>query len=134
MTRLRIAALCGGILFAGAAFAAPHFENIYATDSDDGEAMQSFAPDAAKIYVHASMVDIPSGAKMTGSWIAVDTNGVAPPNYKIDSADLTAGIITNTVNFSLSKPNAGWPAGKYRVDLLIDGKPAGAANFVIEKD
>lgn len=134
MTFFRVAALCGGLLFAGVALAAPHFENIYATDSDSGDATDSFTPDAAKIYVHANMVDIPSGAKMTGSWIAVDTNGVAPPNYQIDSSDLTAGTIMNTVNFSLSKPNAGWPLGKYRVNLLIDGKPAGAANFVIEKD
>ena len=130
----RIATLCAGILFAAAVSAAPHFENIYATDSDSGDAIDSFATDAAKIYVHASMVDIPNGAKMTGTWIAIDTNGAAPPNYQIDSSDLTAGLIMNTVNFSMSKPNAGWPVGKYRVDLLIDGKPAGAAKFVVEKD
>jgi len=132
MTRI-VSALCG-LLLAGSAFAAPHFADIYATDSDSGDATDSFGTSAPKIYVHASMVDIPNGAKMTGTWIAVDTNGVAPANYKIDSSDLTAGTIVNTVNFSMTKPNAGWPAGKYRVDLLIDGKPAGAANFTIEKD
>ena len=134
MLKTQIAFLCSGLLFAASAFAAPHFEEIYATDSDSGDAIESFGPAVPKIYVHASMVDIPNGAKMTGTWIAVDTNGAAPPNYKIDSADLTAGVITNTVNFSMTKPNAGWPLGKYRVDLSIDGKPAGAANFTIEKD
>ena len=27
----------------------------------------------------------------------------------------------------MSKPNKGWPPGDYRIDLFIDGKPAGTA-------
>jgi len=65
--------------------------------------------------------------------IAEDTHGAAPANYKIDSVDLTAGALVNVANFSLSKPTAGWPVGSYRVDLFIDGKPAGHKHFVIGK-
>jgi hypothetical protein len=128
----RIAFLSLSLLFAGAAFAAGHFEDVYATDSSDGDAMDTFAPTLPKIFVHAGLADISSGSKLTSDWIAVDTNGAAPPNYKIDSATIDAGAITNVATFSLSKPNAGWPLGKYRVDLSIDGKPAGSVKFSIE--
>jgi len=53
-------------------------------------------------------------------------------DYKIDSAEFTAGMLTNTATFNLSKPNNGWPIGKYRVDVTIDGKPAGSEKFEIE--
>lgn len=121
-----------GLLFAAPLFAAPHFTDIVVSDSKDGDAVETFAPTVGKIFVHAEMADIDKGAKMTGSWIAVDTHGAAPPNYKIDSADLVADGVINTVTYSLSKPNKGWPIGKYRVELSVDGKIVGTASFTIE--
>ena len=132
MTRNRIAFVLFGLLFATAAVCAPHLEGLAVSDSKDGDAMDSFPPTTPKIFGHADLVDVPSGAKIVVSWIAVDTKGVAPPNYKIDSAEFTAGMLTNTATFNLSKPNNGWPIGKYRVDVTIDGKPAGSEKFEIE--
>jgi hypothetical protein len=77
---------------------------------------------------------MPGGTKITSVWICEDSHGIAPPNFKIDSVDVTVGTITNVANFSLSKPNKGWPLGTYRVDLLIDGKASGTAHFVIEAE
>ena len=54
---------------------------------------------------------------------------MAAPNYKIDSVVLKAGRLANRVEFSLCKPNAGWPEGDYRVALFIDDKPAGDVKF-----
>jgi len=130
----RLAAALCGLTIAAAASAAPHFDDIAVSDSEDGDAVDSFGPGVAKIFLHAHMVDIPSGAKMKGTWIAVDTHGVAPANYAIDSAELTANSSVNVVTFSLSKPNSGWPLGHYRVDLGIDGKAAGSAEFDVAKD
>ena len=59
---------------------------------------------------------------------------VAPANYAIASDEVSANGSVNVVNYSLSKPNNGWPIGHYRVDLSIDGKPAGTAEFDIAKD
>ena len=122
------------LVFAGGAQAAPHFEEVTVSDSEGGDATETFAPSTPKIFVHAGLADVAHGSKVSSDWIAEDTGGVAPANYKIDSVTLDTGILTNVVTFSLSKPNAGWPVGKYRVDLLIDGKPAGAAHFKVSKE
>ena len=64
---------------------------------------------------------------------AVEKTGVAPPNYKIDEKELKVYPMMNEVTYSLSKPNAGWPVGEYRVDLYIDNKPAGHVKFRVAK-
>lgn len=123
-----------GLLFAAPLYAAPHFTDIVVSDSKEGDAVDTFSATTAKIFVHADMFDIEKGSKMSGTWIAVDTHGAAPPNYKIDSADLVADGVVNTAIFSLSKPNKGWPIGKYRVELSVDGKVVGSASFAVEGD
>jgi hypothetical protein len=37
----------------------------------------------------------------------------------------------NQADFSLTKPNAGWPAGDYRVELSINGKHASTVHFKV---
>lgn len=131
---IKNALLLTAMLFVAPLQAAPHFEDIVVSDSKDGDAVDSFSPTTTKIFLRAHMVDVASGSKLVTNWIAVDTNGVAPANYKIDSAEFTAGALTNTLDANLSKPNNGWPLGKYRVDLTVDGKPAGSASFTVEAD
>jgi len=124
-----------GLLLATVTYAGqPHYgELTFSNSNDDGdESMEVFAPDTAKIFLKAELVDVPSGAKLTGTWIAEKTDA-APPDFKIDSVDLTVGALTNVATFSLSKPNAGWPTGDYRVELAIDGKPATTAHFKVAK-
>jgi hypothetical protein len=128
----KTAALLAFVLATAAYAGSPHYADLKLSDSEDGDAKSSFAPDTAKIFLHAGLVDIAAGAKLSSAWIAEDTGGVAPANYKIDSMETTAGSIANVETFSLSKPNAGWPVGTYRVDLFIDGKAAGSVPFKVE--
>ncbi len=122
------------LFLATAAYAGtPHYADLTLSDSEDGDAIESFAPDTAKIFLHAGLVDVASGAKLSSDWVAEDTGGVAPANYKIDSVTLDKGMLINVATFSLSKPTAGWPVGKYRVDLFIDGKPSGSVHFKVAK-
>lgn len=123
-----------GLLVATMAIAGePRYSDLGFSDSDDSDtAMDVFATDTPKIFLHATLVDVASGAKLTGTWIAEKTDA-APPDYKIDSVTLTVGALTNIATFSLSKPNAGWPTGDYRVELAIDGKAAGSAHFKVAK-
>ncbi|MDR3385647.1 MAG: hypothetical protein P4L92_01235 [Rudaea sp.] len=130
----RLTALLALLLVTAAYAGAPHYADLKLSDSEDGDAMESFAPDTAKIFLHAGLVDVASGSKLSSTWIAEDTGGVAPANYKIDSVTLNVGMLTNVATFSLSKPTAGWPVGKYRVDLFIDGKASGTVHFKVEAD
>lgn len=118
------------LAFAGS----PHYSDLKLSDSEDGDASTSFTPDTAKIYLHAALNDVASGSKLGSVWIAEDTGGVAPANYKIDSVSLDSGALMNVAVFSLSKPTAGWPVGKYRVDLFIDGNSSGSVKFKVEAE
>lgn len=128
---LVILAFCGA-LAAEEASAAPSLAKIVVSDSQEGPAKTILKPETAKVYVRAELVDIPAGAKIRGDWIAVKT-GVAPPNYKVDSAENVVGKGMNKYTFSMSKPTAGWPEGDYRVDFFIDGKPAAKVPFKVAK-
>jgi hypothetical protein len=98
------------------------------------KAQTVFAPDTPKIVLHVQILDMPAGAKLTASWIAVKT-AVAPPNYKIDAADvkLDKAVSSDESSFSMTKPNAGWPVGDYRVDLAINDKVAASVPFKVAK-
>jgi uncharacterized RDD family membrane protein YckC len=126
---LALAALAPGEAAAGAG----RFEKIVVSDSKGGAAMSTFKSTTAKVFVDVKLVDVPSGTKIRSDWIAIDTGGAAPPNYKVGTNEMKAGGLMNDVTFSYSKPTAGWPAGDYRVDLFMDGKPAGQAKFKVVK-
>lgn len=66
-----------------------------------------------------------------GVWIAEDVGKAAPPNYKIDEATIKmAG--DGKGSFSLSKPNNGFPVGKYRVEIYLGEKLAKTVPFTVK--
>src|SRR2546423_7636629 len=94
---------------------------------------KSFAPDTPQIVCAWRVADVPQqGATLRGVWIATDTAGVAPPNYQIaeKSYPLKQTAMAGGV-FNLSKPNAGWPPGQYRVELYLDERLAKSLQFSI---
>jgi hypothetical protein len=111
--------------------AGPQYQGLVISDQKGGASKTTFKTDTPKIYLHANLADVKSGSMLKGDWIAVKTK-VAPPNYRIDGTELKVGPLMNQVDFNMSKPNAGWPVGDYRIDLFIDGKPAGNMKFKIE--
>ena len=66
-------------------------------------------------------------------WIAEDVGDVAPPNYLIDSATVSLGPGADG-SFTLSRPHRGWPLGKYRMELSVNGELAAVEPFVIQPD
>ncbi|HSN19544.1 MAG TPA: hypothetical protein VLS49_02630, partial [Usitatibacter sp.] len=122
-----------GIGACGESFAgAPRYTDVVLSDARDGAAMATFKPATPKLFLHAKLADVPAGAVVKGAWIAEKTR-VAPPNYKIDESVLKVPPMMTEVVYSMTKPNAGWPEGEYRVDLYIDGKPAGKVKFRVVK-
>ena len=108
----------------------PRVTDVVISEAKDGPAKATFKASTPKVFIRAKLVEMPPGAKLRSEWIAVKT-AVAPPNYKVDSVENTMSAGTTRFDGALSKPTAGWPAGDYRVDLLIDGKPASRATFKI---
>lgn len=109
------------------------FENIIISNAKDADVTETTLPaNSTAIYLSADIDDVSSGSKITVSWIAIDTNDVAPANYKIDEVSFDIGSLENHVNSSLSKPNAGFPVGKYEAVLSVDGKVMETVDFSIK--
>jgi hypothetical protein len=91
----------------------------------------SFTVDAPFINAIANIKHGSPGTKVRGTWISVDA--ISTPNYEILSTEvLLESPGTVNAHFEISKPTKGWPKGNYRVDVSIDGKPAGSANFSVQ--
>jgi hypothetical protein len=99
-----------------------------------GELKTSFESDVPKIYALWSGDAIKVGDKVRGVWIADDVGDAAPKNTKIDEATVTAAETNQEGNFSISKPDKGWPAGKYRLELYVGDKLAQTLKFSIGDD
>ncbi|MGG6896775.1 MULTISPECIES: hypothetical protein [Rhizobium] len=110
------------------------FENIIVSAETDADTTQdSFAKDTPKIFVSAELTEeVPSGSKVNISWIAVDTGGAAPPNYKIDEVNLDITSMINHVNSAMTKPNNGWPVGTYKIEFSVNGKPMESVGFTVK--
>ncbi|MBS3649718.1 hypothetical protein KEU06_13980 [Pseudaminobacter sp. 19-2017] len=99
------------MLAALASAQAEGFEDIILSATEDAEEGQDgFATDMPKIYLSATITnEVASGSKLTVARFALDTGGVAPPNYKIDEVSFDVG--DNHVDASLSRPDNGRPVG-----------------------
>jgi hypothetical protein len=126
-TVLQIAICCLGLLLCLACVACgPSVPTITqatlgagATEDDAAaHASTQFTTDTAKIYCLWKAEGIKTSTPVRGVWIAEDSGGVAPPNYKIDEASVTISS-SSSGNFNLSKPTAGFPAGKYRLEIYF---------------
>ena len=124
------AAVLGMSLATSVHAAGTRYGEIVISDAKGGAEKAVFGATTPKIYVTAEIDGVTTATKLTSKWIAEKTK-VAPPNYEIDTADVTASPMMNEAVFSLSKPDQGWPAGDYRVDLLINGKLAEAVRFKV---
>jgi len=112
-------------------------------EANPGEQKDVFTPDTKLIYLIWKSDQLKEGQALKSVWIADDTNNVAPPHYKIDEAtfnlnkdfkDKMLSTLPGSYwhgDFSLSKPNTGWPVGKYHVDIYLDNDPVKTINFTI---
>lgn len=120
---------------------APKFDCVL-TDSVDssghpGAAKASFSGSTPMLYLICESDQVKKGQVVKTEWIADDTNNAAPNNYKIQeksvdvSRDPAKGEVF-TANFSLSKPDKGWPAGTYHAQVYIDNAPLQAVKFSVQ--
>jgi len=94
-------------------------------------ATSEFPPDAPAVHCAWKAEGVVAGTHFRGVFIAEDVGKVAPPNYKIDEA--TVNLDRNGAgSFTLSKPNNGFPIGKYRLDIYIGEDLAKTLRFAIK--
>ena len=85
-----------------------------------------------EIHALVQLKDVKEGSELKGNWISVDAIG--EPNYLIKSSTINFEAKGDPyAHFMISRPTNGWPSGKYKLDLYIDGKIAGSAPFTVSK-
>ena len=101
-------------------------------------ATERFAADAPVVHVSYKTKDLPkNGDVYTIRWIAEDVGEAAKPNTVIASLEKKVedvpsfGLKHYVVNSQLSKPTAGWPVGKYLVEIKLGDKVVTSARFEI---
>ncbi len=89
-----------------------------------GDKTDSFSP-SDTIYVTVKTVGSASSAELQARWSFED-------GQIIDDSRQTVTPTTNGVmsEFHVSKPD-GWPAGKYKVEILVGGKLAESREFKV---
>jgi len=88
---------------------------------------QTFTTNTPEIYIWFSWANAPDGTGVKAVWI-----------YETQSATITEYPLTlNEINgkgtFSLTKPDAGWPSGDYRVDIYLDNEVSKSVSFKVDE-
>jgi hypothetical protein len=97
-----------------------------------GEPTTMFDTDLPKIYVRWQGEELKKGDKIRIVWIAEDVGAAAPKNYKVSEASEVADGPRAFGTFTLSRPNKGWPPGKYRVEMYDGDQLADTIKFTIK--
>jgi len=79
---------------------------------------------ATKDTIHASVATDGSGGKLNAKWTYQD-------GQTVDSQDKDVAAGPQTTDFSISKPD-GWPAGKYKVEISLDGSVVQSRDFEVK--
>lgn len=90
---------------------------------------QIFPSNVREVAAVAHLAPSESYKVMTGTWIAVDVGKAAPPNTQVAKADITLDKMKKLA-FRLNVMGA-MPVGKYRLDVLADGKPWKSTEFTV---
>ena len=94
--------------------------------------MSSFSPKDATIYAAVSTGTSDPAASVAGKlgakWTYLNADGSSMPVHE-ESKDLTfAG--DGVTDFQISKPD-GWPTGKYKVEIMLDGNVVQTREFEV---
>ncbi len=92
-------------------------------DDSPGEAVTTFAK-GDTVYVSMWTAAAPVGTEVTARWFGPDGQQITEDKVVTDRAG------DGYTSFHAANPK-GWPPGTYRVDILLNGAPAGSTTFTI---
>src|SRR5204862_3410479 len=101
------------------------------TTGPEDKPVTTFAPDTGALYAMFKTEGLKSGDKVRGALIAEEVGAAAPPNTKVLETTLDMEEDTEDGEFNFSKPNKGWPVGKYRVEIYVNDKLANTVKFTV---
>ncbi len=90
-----------------------------------------FTTDAPEIFCSVKLSHAPSDTEVKAEWMYVKGELEDVENYLIADYSLTAEG-TQYLSFSLTKPEAGWPKGEYKIILYVDGKENLSVPFTVQ--
>lgn len=124
-------AACGGLSFTTARLSeATMAASVDETTHQPIDKTDTFSADTPVIFASAKLSNAPPGTEVTADWIYVSGEVADLENYTIMTlADKYDG--TQYLYFSVTKTEAGWPAGDYKVVLSIDGKEQASIPFTV---
>lgn len=93
-------------------------------------ATTTFKPTDNPFYTAVSLSNPKSTTTVKAVLTAVQTAD-GTQNRQVSETEVTTSNSENFVSFKFSLPNP-WPTGKYKVDLLLDGKAAQTLNFEVQ--
>ena len=79
---------------------------------------------ATKDTIHASVATDGAGGKLSAKWTYQD-------GQTVDSQDKDVASGPQVTDFSISKPD-GWPTGKYKVEISLDGNVVQSRDFEVK--
>ena len=131
MTRI-LTFLSACVIFASVANAAdPQMKVTLTKDKTGGTPATTFDPTVETVFALFKGENLHAGDKLRGVWIAEDVGDAAPPGTKIDEKTVDSPGESATGNFSLSKPDKGWPVGKYKLDVYVNDKLVTTEKFSV---
>lgn len=93
------------------------------TDDSPGEAAVAFGPNDT-VYVSMWTADTPVGTEIAARWFGPDGQQITEDKIVTDR------VGDGYTSFHAANTN-GWKPGTYRVDILLNGAPAGSTTFTV---
>ncbi len=86
-----------------------------------GNDVAVFGPSDPQIVISCKLKNAPSGTLVTFTWKYVEGDPIIIDQVTLDSEDRGTNL---DLHSSLSRPNNGWPTGKYAVEISIGSNDA----------
>lgn len=90
----------------------------------------SFSTETPVIHAQVKLTGSRPGIRIAASWVAVDA--LSTPDYPIAGDEVTLDKSGRAqADFQLERPERGWPPGRYRLEVRLDGQLAKQLAFSI---